>query len=213
MKQTREILKHLRKKYEAIDYYYSIIDNIEINQEKNPDMSIESCKALIEGISKFMLRSLEGDSYDSSGVDKLDLHPLIKKSLSKISENNDCFEEDFVNRSCSLIHLMGEIRNKRGDISHGKLSPKEVISDSLFSKLVMQMTDGFLFYTLSHFAKIEILHKRELKFEDNIEFNQWLDEVNTFNNLSYSKALFDQDRTAYEQELFDFIDKKEKNKS
>lgn len=203
MRQTKEILSDLENKHSDIVYYYSMVEIIETNREINPDISIESCKSLLEGLSKFILKNLDSN-YNIISVDKMDFQPLFKKSLSKISEYNDFMEEDFVVRASSLIHLLGEIRNKRGDISHGKLSPKATISDCLFSNLVIQMTDSIISYILNCFSKIEI--RQELQFDDYPEFNDLLDEENTFGNLKYSKALFDQDIDAYNQELLSYLD-------
>ena len=54
MKQTKDILKILESRYTNIDYYQTIIEKIEENVESNPDICIESCKALLEGLSKFI---------------------------------------------------------------------------------------------------------------------------------------------------------------
>jgi len=204
MKQTKVILKSLEIKYSNIDYYNLIVDKIEKNVEKNPDISIESCKSLIEGISKFILKQLD-NTYDPNKF--LDLQPLFKKALASISTYNKNTEDDFTNRTCSLVHLIGEIRSKRGDISHGKLSPKEFNSNSIFSKLVMDITDSLLFYVLTCFSDVEV--SKVLEYRDNPEFNKWLDEENPFGNLSYSRALFDQDLVAYEQELINYKDLQE----
>jgi hypothetical protein len=208
MKQTKEILTQLESIYTNIDYYHLIVEKIEDNVDKSPDISIESCKSLIEGLSKFILRQLD-TTYDSSLIDKLDFHPLFKKSFGKLSEYCEFIEEDFINRLCSLIHLIGELRNKRGDISHGKLSPKEITSDVYFANMVMQVTDGLVFYMLNCFSGIEV--QKELEYEDNPEFNARIDEENSFGTLSYSKALFDQDIEAYRQELLDYLDSLETN--
>ncbi len=204
MKQTKEILGHLEGKYKSIGYYYTVIDIIESKVESNPDISIESCKSLLEGISKFILGQLD-DAYDDKK--KTDFPRLFRTSLNNISEHCDMMEQDFVLRACTMIEFIGEIRNKRGDISHGKLSPKIENSDSLLSNLVMQMTDGLAYYILKCFSTIEIV--QVLQYEDNPEFNNLLDEENSYGNLSYSKALFSQDVEAYKQELLNYIDSKE----
>lgn len=207
MKLTKEVLAKLEITYKNIDYYYSIIDVIETKVEVAPDISIESCKSLIEGISKFTLRQLD-IKYNSSEVDGLDFHKLFKRSISNLAIHCEDIESDFVLRSNSLIHLIGEIRNRRGDISHGKLAPKEISSDFLFSTLVMQMTDCLVYYILNCFSKIEM--QKKIEYEDNQEFNEWLDESNQFGLLkSYSKALFEQDEVAYEQELLNYLDLQE----
>jgi hypothetical protein len=207
MKQTKEILIHLEKNYSNIDYYYMIVEKIEKNVVQHPDISIESCKSLIEGVCKFILKQLDS-GYDPNK--SLDLQPLYKKTLTLISTYNKAIEEDFTNRTGALVHLIGEMRSKRGDISHGKLSPKEFSSDPLFSKFVMDVTDSLLFYILTCFSQIEV--QKVLEYSDNPEFNQGLDDENPFGNLRYSKALFDQDIEAYKQELLTYLDTIEANK-
>jgi hypothetical protein len=103
--------------------------------------------------------------------------------------------------------MIGNIRNDRGDISHGRLSPKPEQSDTHFSNFVMALTDSFASYLLISFSKVSIT--KELEYEDNIDFNEWLDNENPLGNLSYSKALFTQDQVAYEEELENYLDDKE----
>lgn len=206
MKQTKDILKALESRYTNIDYYQTIIQKIEENVESHPDISIESCKALLEGISKFIWKQID-QSYDALVADKMDFHQLVKQAMTKLAVLNEDIELDFVNKVNKLIVSIGEVRNKRGDISHGKLSPKEYFSDSQFAYLVMNITDNMLFYVLHSFSKVSLI--KELEYEDHPDFNEWLDNENPIANLSYSKALFDQDSVAYEQELENYLDAKE----
>lgn len=206
MKQTKDILKALESRYTNIDYYQTIIQKIEENVESHPDISIESCKALLEGLSKFIWKQIDL-SYDALIADKMDFHPVVRQAMTKLADFNEDIELDFVNKVNKLIVSIGEVRNKRGDISHGKLSPKEYFSDSQFAYLVMNITDNMLYYVLHSFSKVSLI--KELEYEDNSEFNEWLDNENPIANLSYSKALFDQDQVAYEQELENYLDAKE----
>jgi hypothetical protein len=206
MKQTKDILKALESRYTNIDYYQTIIQKIEENVESHPDISIESCKALLEGLSKFIWKQIDL-SYDALVADKMDFHPVVRQAMTKLADLNEDIELDFVNKVIKLIVSIGEVRNKRGDISHGKLSPKEYFSDSQFANLVMNITDNMLYYVLHSFSKVSLI--KELEYEDHPEFNEWLDNENPIANLSYSKALFDQDQVAYEQELENYLDAKE----
>lgn len=206
MKQTKDILKALESRYTNIDYYQTIIEKIEENVESNPDICIESCKALLEGLSKFIWKQIDL-SYDALVADKMDFHPVVRQAMTKLADYNEDIELDFVNKVNKLIVSIGEVRNKRGDISHGKLSPKEYFSDSQFAHLVMNITDNMLFYVLHSFSKVSVI--KELEYEDNPEFNEWLDDKNPMGNLSYSKALFDQDQVAYEEELENYLEDEE----
>lgn len=205
MKNTRKIINDLERKYEEISYYYSIVEVIENTVITNPDISIESCKSLIEGLAKFTLQKLD-KSYDSVSINKLDFQPLFKKSITELADYSLQLELDFINRANSLIIVIGDIRNKRGDISHGRLAPKDVISESYFSSLILQMTDAIVFYWLTCFSLVEI--QVPLKYEDNQDYNISLDELNPLGSLSYSKALFDQELITYKQGLEAFLDSK-----
>lgn len=205
MKQTKEILIALESRYINIDYYQTIIQKIEENVESHPDMCIESCKALLEGLSKFIWKQIDL-SYDALVADRMDFHPVVRQAMTKLADYNEDIELDFVNKVNKLIVSIGEVRNKRGDISHGKLSPKEYFSDSQFAHLVMNITDNMLYYVLHSFSKVSLA--KELEFTDHQEFNERLDNENPMGSLSYSKALFDQDQVAYEQELENYLDAK-----
>jgi hypothetical protein len=163
---------------------------------------------LLEGLAKFIWQQLD-TTFDIRSVEskKFSLQDLFKASLKQLSVKCELFEEDFVNRTGSLIHLLGEIRTKRGDISHGKLSPKENFSDLAFARLAYNVTDGIASYLLTCFNTIPFT--KGLEYEDHPEFNEWLDNENPITNLSYSKALFDQDQVTYEQELEIYLDAKE----
>jgi hypothetical protein len=208
LKQTKDILKLLESQYSNIDYYNSIVEKIEENVDGNPDIAIESCKSLLEGMAKFIWKQID-ISYDSVSVDNMGFPQLVKQAVNKLSDLNEDIEVDFVNKVNKLIVSIGEVRNKRGDISHGKLSPKEYLSDGQFSNLVMNITDNMLYYILHCFSKVKTI--KELEYEDNPDFNEKLDEENPLGFLSYSKALFDQDHIDYEQRLEVYLDEKELN--
>lgn len=206
MKQTKDILRQLESQYNNIEYYYTIVDEIEQNVYVNPDIAIESCKSLCEGISKFIWKQID-NGYNSVIADNMSYQELFKKSLSQLASNCDSFEEDFIKRTGSIIHLLGEIRSKRGDISHGKLSPKEYYSDNAFSTFVMNVTDGMIYYILSCFITIPKVKK--LEYDDFPDFNEKLDIENPIGFLSYSRALFDQEPVTYQDELQNYLDTKE----
>lgn len=143
-------------------------------------------------------------TYNEQEIKKMDVAPLFKKAMLKLADFDEGIEIDFIHRSHSLIQNFGEIRNARGDISHGKSAPKEIFSTPKFSKLVAQMTEGIVSYILEHYFAIDLSYKQEIKYEDNEDFNQWLDEENPIGVLSYSKALFDQDNVSYNEQLLNY---------
>lgn len=205
MESVKNIINDNRHRYEHLCYYELLIKKIENNLEPNPDIAIETCKTLIEGVSKFILKNID-NTITIKEINEMDFSPLFKKTLKKLSEYDEYIEDDFVKRAIALIEKLAEIRNNRGDISHGKLAPKEQVSSIQFSKLVKLTTEGVTAYLLDSFFSIDLSYKDDFNYGDNIEFNKMLDEVNTMPliSLSYSKALFDQEKETYRILLDDY---------
>ncbi len=168
-----------------------------------PDICIESCKSLIEGISKTILKALDAASTNES-LNAKDVKELFRDALNALGRFNPKMEVDFVRRSVGVIQLLADIRNKRGDISHGKLAPKELSSYAQFSKLVMHMTEGIAFYMLTEFFEIDLSFTEEIIYDDNPEFNEWLDTNNPISGISFSRALFEQDEVSYTEQLLEY---------
>ncbi len=178
----------------------TLLAEIEDNIEINPDISIESCKSLLESIAKNILLRLDA-TYSEQQVKKLDVHVLLKQAGNKLAEKNTEGEYELISRLTSVVHHIAEIRNARGDISHGRALPKEVRSTIHFAKTIKSLTDGFASYLLYLFLSIDLQYKEPMQYEDNPDFNYQLDEANPLAGISFSKALFDQDFVAYEEGL------------
>ena len=204
MQLTRDILKRHKDSHEHFEYYYTIIEKIENNVSKNPDISIESSKALIEGICKSILLRLDS-SHTKRTVDRMGFRGIYSGACDRISQNIE-FEIDFIHRTSAMIDRLAELRNERADISHGKASPKEFVSTKSTAKMIMQVTDSILNYILESFFAIDLSFKDELAYEDNPGFNELLGELNPSDYIVYSKALYDQDYDAYEEQLQDYLD-------
>ena len=203
MKQTKDILEQLETEYSNIDYYQLIIDKIEKNIHDNPDIAIESCKSLFEGLGKFIKLNLD-KSLNFKVVDGFKYKRAISKAVDLLEKKDETFEPDFSKSILSALEKLGNIRNNRGDISHGRLSPKPVESQTNFSVFIVSLSDSFASYLLKSFSKVPRV--KDLEYEDNPIFNEKLDSENDFGFLSYSKALFEQDQVAYEQELQDRLE-------
>ena len=203
MNQTKEILKQLENQYSDIGYYHTIVEKIEKNVVVNPDIAIESCKSLFEGLGKFIILKTD-KSLSFQIVDNFKYKRAITKAVELLGRNDPEFEVEFAAKIIEVLEVIGNIRNDRGDVSHGRLAPKPVQSNSEFSNSIMSLTDSFASYLLISFSRIPKV--KELQFDDNPEFNNWLDEEKEFGNLSYSKALFEQDIEEYKQELLSYKD-------
>lgn len=204
MESVRSIINGNNEKYEHFSYYETILDKIQENVTENPDICIESCKSLIEGVSKTILMTLDSDITERE-IKDLSVMPLFRKAANKLAEFDEEIEIDFATRSCSLVQVFGNIRNQRGDISHGRAAPKTNFSTSKFSSFAMQITEGLVFYMLDSFFRIELSAEIEIKYEDNADYNLMLDQATPLGGrVRYSEALFYQDYPSYFQQLLDY---------
>ena len=211
MEKTKSIILTNIDKHSHFSEYFKIVEIIEANEFVNPDICIESCKALVEGISKTILIQLDVTKTPDN-IDDDDLPKIFKSAIKVLSEKCEDIEGDFVSRFSAIIQVLGEIRNKRGDISHGRMAPKMVFSSKKISTTVKQMTDTMLEYILEHFFSIDFT-EANLIYDDEkmIEYNTWLDESLEFpiKKAKYSKLLFENDYDEYESRYEDFLKYKE----
>ena len=208
MQQVKDLINKHYDTHNDFEYYYAIIEKIEENVNHQPDISIESSKALIEGVCKTILLNLDS-SYNKSKLNNHKLPKLFKIACDlideKITDEQNTFEIDFTYRAQNLVSRMAELRNDRGDISHGKFVPKEDVSTKECANMVMQVTNAVVSYILKVFFSIDLSYKEEIQYKDNPGFNEFLDENYPIDGLSYSKALFDQDFVEYDEQLEEFL--------
>lgn len=210
------------------DYYIPIIEKAERNQEPHPDISIECCLSLIQGISKTIIlkldktadfQKLEGDQNESR------VHHQFKRATELLKEHDTVYETAFTGSCSGLVSVLANLRNARGDISHGRAVPKHLQSDIELARLIMEITDSLLRYTLASFFAIDLekqarkigeLEKqvqeeeRLKKYEGYPDFNDLLDEDYPLDGkLLYSQALYSLYYEDYEIRLQTFLDDQE----
>lgn len=207
MREAVELIVQNAARYPEFRYYISIMKKAERNLSNQPDICIETCKALLEGISKSVIERLDSAAIRRD-LDKAEVVPLVKQAVRLLKKADNVIEDDFVSRCCSLAFAMATLRNERGDISHGRAVPKLIASNDRLSKLSLSMTTSIICYMLDAFYTLDIgpsLEKDEsrssddqqshlptLLYEDQAGFNDWLDETHPLEGrLVYSKALFD----------------------
>ena len=211
MNKTCRLIKDNESSYPLFSYYKRLFLKAKKNIHPHPDICIETCKALLEGISKtIIIHSGDAEQKAKAEVENnRGGHPvrLVRTAAQIIQKSQNVLEDNFVYRCANLADSLNEIRNNSGDISHGKPVPKPHQSDASLAELSLQMTDAVAYYLLSHYFQMledEANRVRGLTFppliyENLIEFNQWLDDqVPYLEGVSYSRALFDQDYVAYE---------------
>lgn len=206
MDKTRQIIDKYKDIFPEFQYYHGVIDKIEENIDTMPDVSIESCKTLVEGVSKTILKKFD-IQYIEKGRNADTPNGLLKKVLDELSKYSS-IDAVVCQTSCSIVHRISELRNERGDISHGKLSPKDINSDKYLAEAIKHITDGVIRYVLNIYFTIDFPSLDEVKYEDNQDFNQFLDDGLNL-DISYSKALFDQDIVFYKEQLNNYLSEKE----
>lgn len=217
------------EKFPDFGYYIPIIEKAERNQEPHPDIAVECCLSLIQGISKTIVLNLD----KTADLQKLDndrnecrVHNQFKRAVELLKANDTVYETAFTGSCSGLASTIAMLRNTRGDISHGRAVPKILQSDMELARLVMEITDSLLRYTLASFFAINLekqardLEEMEkqtqedaenlIKYEDNREFNDLLDEEYPLDGkLLYSQALYELYYEDYEIRLQTFLDEQE----
>lgn len=184
---------------EWAEYNDVILDFVSNHSKKRPDMCVEGCKSLIEGISKFIYLNLDPNNRNTVEWNDYNLGQKFKKTIEIL--NLSGYENEFLERNNSLIHKLGEIRNERGDVSHGQAYPKNSYSDEYFAGFITSWTTGLCYFLLSNYvsikrSQVDDVSYSEAQFE---EFNNYLDTLHSdIKYISYSKALRDQDTLQYE---------------
>lgn len=210
MKETRKILNSFSELKEEYQFYERLLDKIDRNIELYPDISIETCKTFIEGISKSIILALDKGA-NINIIQKSRVDNLYKQAIRRL-EISDNFEASFM--SCIEVNIkeLREIRNKRGEISHGHEVPKEKSSDQGFAVLVVKFTDALAVYMLEHFYKIiSRISEDKLIYEKLEDFNIFLDESQPdfpIANTPYSKVLYEYDYIMYEAIYDEYLENK-----
>ena len=203
-------------------YYLPLFNKARRNATKHPDIAIELCKSALEGISKTIVLKLD-DKITKAEVDKKDVDQIVKAAAKLLKQNDDVIEDNFVTRATSLTNALGALRNSRSDISHGREVPKPEYSTEKFARLCLQMTDAIATYLLEAYfhtsrpqsvattvstpsiAVAEAEGLEALRFENNEEFNDFLDQSHPLpGKLLYSAALFELYREDYALQLSAF---------
>ena len=216
MQQAISLIIEHSNAFPEFRYYIKLIKKAEKNISVHPDVCVETCKSLLEGVSKTIILKLDsnvtGKELESrnKAVDA-----LVKQATKLMKKYDNVIEDNFIARCGSLAHALGTLRNERGDISHGKAAPKKKQSTDYFAKTILQVTDGILYYLLYEFFRImdEMQAKENqtatapeplpLKYDDNPDFNDELDETRSVRGLpvTYSQVYFQFYRNDYLSEL------------
>lgn len=218
MERFRRELKAV--KYFDAHYYNELLDTIDNYITEKPDISIETCKAIIEGLSKLILMELEQTPETYFKNPELNLARLFKEARNALKKHIDenvgdiVYEGSLISDYGSIPNIfeqllnpeivakIGTLRNDHGDISHGRTPLKTQVNDEDLAELIVGLTDCICSYMLRKFQQLK---EHVLLYDDNPKFNFYLDELNPVpNNVLFSKALFEQEFETYGIELEDY---------
>ena len=221
MKNAIDLINENLNEYPDFEYYLPIMEKAEKNLSNQPDICIEICKSLLEGISKSIIERLD-KKVNRENFKKSEAGKLVKTATGLLKQNDDVIEDNFVTRSASLAYALAQIRNERGDISHGKAVPKYKKSNERLAYLSYQMAEGIASYMLDSFFRIskkmddekpERPDVEQVKYEDNEDFNDLLDDDMPWDGkLLYSKALYELYYEDYLIRLEDYRDSNNETK-
>ena len=203
MKLFKEILDN----DEEFKEYYFLVDKIEKYLDKMPDISIECCKSLFEGLSKNILSKLT-KKFDSNLINKWPVETVVNNLLIEISNKlkvDESINNEFKIFKKTIIEFINEIkviRNVRGDISHGRNYPKLDFSTSTEAKGIVISSDLFLSKLLVYYNLID--KPKVYHYEDYEDLNISIDEKDSKKKKKtpYSKLLYLDDYTSWENELY-----------
>ena len=218
------IIEHSQD-YPDFRYYLPLMKKAERNVSGHPDICIETCKALVEGISRTIILTLD-ETARPDDIKDTDVSQLVKRAGKLLQQDETIIEDAFVTRVASVVHFLGVLRNERGDISHGKAVPKKIQSTDKLASAVLQVSSGLLIYMLdSFFAKLrerktlltladlekeQAVDLEQLAYNDNVDFNSSLDESYPYEGkLNYSFALYSLYYEDYLVRLAEFRDSAE----
>jgi hypothetical protein len=188
-------------------YYVPLIEKAERNEVQHPDICIECCASLFQGVSKTIVNRLDPPP-DQKAFENSAIGWQVKRALQCLAASDGGITEiDFPRRVESLVQIVGELRNQRGDISHGRAVPKELQSDRSLARLVLDVTEPVIRYMLATYFALEPERTSIPPYDVSEKFNQQLDEETPLpGKLRFSRALYDQYPEDYVIRLKDYND-------
>ena len=140
---------------------------------------------------------------------------MVSKAATLLQKNDDVYEKGFISAITKLGRCIADLRNSRGDLSHGKCIPKELANDGDLSRLLREITESLSRYLISSFFSFELekidkeseTEEERIRYDDNQEFNDLLDEEYPYEGkLLYSQALYELYYEDYEIRLQTYLD-------
>ena len=197
--------------YGAFGEFISAIESY--HQDLNMGVSSDCCNSLIQSICRTIITQIDSVKVDELKDKRTD--ELIKRAVKLLQKNDDIFERNFVSQLVKIGTHINDRRNSRCELSHGRHIPKELINDQDLSRLLREITESISRYLISSLFSFKLeqikeeleIEKDLIRYEDNSEFNEFLDEDYPYEGkLLYSQALYTLYYEDYTIQLQDFLD-------
>lgn len=207
VRQDLEGLPHLEKRFQ---YLLDALD------EHHPGRIIDEAKCFIESIFRTIDTNYHGDE-QKDRIDLLNMPNLFREVCEIVTLSDDEFVSGMLHEMCeSSFNRIAQIRNAEGAAAHGRDGYHEPVIGLPEALYVAQsaVAIGTLFFG-RYQARADWRTNKRQRYEDNPEFNDWLDEqydpyVIGEAVLSPSQALYS-DPIAYRNALNDFMSNNEEN--
>lgn len=209
MERLRQTIKQYSRWQELEQYCLRIEGYI----KSDFSIAVENAKALLESVCKTILREKQIEHASSDSFQK-----LMNKTINAFDISHS---EQLKQISSSLINIsknLAEVRNKVAKVSHGQhidaLSDETL--DCISTEFIIGTTESITCFLIDFYEQVFPRKKSELtlRIEDNLEFNNYLDEelfepvqiVRQGGDIAYeyaaSEVLFSVEQRAYLTELF-----------
>lgn len=222
MQRVIELIQSKAQVFPDCAYHLEIIERAELELSESPNICVETCKSLLEGLSKTILLKTRKD-YTSERVEGMKFKPLVEAAITDLRDNDDVVEDGFKKSVTDFSSWLGTLRNHRGEISHGRSVPKLRKSTDKLALLCLHTTEAVAYYMLdAYFAICEAEEDQRVaklatqsevrtgipnvNYSDNLDFNNFLDLGYPLpGKVLYSEALFNLYYEDYVIELDEFI--------
>jgi len=193
---------------DELDAYKRYILQIENNIVNEPNIAFEATKSLGEAIFRHVLKHerIKVEFTDILTRNTLTTYDLFKGTCKALVDL-DLIDIEILGLGQKFFNDMSQIRNSVGIISHGKdLRDTSNLRRPTVELAIANMINHILVILEAYQV---LLGEQEVSYDDSTEFNEYLDNENFIEGISYSRALYDQDLVAY-KELLDEYNELEK---
>jgi DNA mismatch repair ATPase MutS len=219
MDSLKALIERHRHDFPDFQYYGSFaefIKAIEIYHQEldsHTGVTADCCNSLIQSLCRTIITQMTSETAASLKKDRTD--QLVKKAAKLLQQNDDIYERNLISQLEQIGKHINDLRNARGEISHGRAIPKELIHDKELPRLLREITESLARYLLSSFFCSRIEEPTEeakkekscIQYDKNPEFNDYLDQLYPYEGkLLYSQGLYTLYYEDYDIKLQEFLD-------